>query len=279
MSNLSVRLQATAQCLMLDRQRGPVACALGALRVGDAVLVEADGEMDFRPVTQIAPATAPGKIALLPRDSLGPDRPMADLLLAAGQSLALPGAQSEPIPAAQICLPAPAIPADSTQDLPGWVRLELAGAARIVIDGIGMLLADDTQPNAGLGGITALAALRAFAGQQELPLLAADPLPGGASLRFSVPPRTAALRLTSQTFSPDGEFRQLGVALLRLAVEEDEIGLDNPGLVRGFYPVERNQDTAWRWTDGEALLLLPPRAVPQMLELCIADWHAAQDRA
>ena len=265
----ALRLPAHAQCLVLDPAIGPTPRALALCALEDAVLVQAAGRMDFRPVSQLTPCAPPARVALLPRDSLGQDRPIADLLLVPRQEIALAQAMATPIPAAQLCLPAAADP-DSA-----WVELAVEGAERLVIDGVALNLAaydDDCDAPPDLAEIIAL---RAYAGGEEVALIAAEAMPSGAWLHFSVPARTAAVRLVSETFLADGDCRPLGVALLRLSLEEAEIALDNPGLVRGFYPLERHDDIAWRWTDGAALLLLPPRAQTQRLDVQITDWHVA----
>jgi len=266
----ALRLPLHAQCLVLDPAIGPVPRSLALLALGDALLVQAQGAMCFRPISQLNTSTPPARVALLPRDSLGQDRPIADLLLAPRQEIALPQAMATLIPASQLCLPA-SVDADSA-----WVELAVEGAERVVIDGVGLCLAayDDTDDAAALD-LAEIVALRAYAGAEEVPLIAAEAIPSGARLHFSVPARTAAVRLVSATFLADGDCRPLGVALLRLALEEAEIALDNPGLVRGFYPMEQHDDIAWRWTDGEALLLLPPRAQIQRLDVQITDWHVA----
>ena len=268
-----LRLPNTAQCLVLDPRLGPVPRPLVLLAPGDAVLAESEGVMCFRPVSRAEPVPPPSLLALLPRDSLGTDRPTADLILPDAQQICLPQAGAEPIPVAQIALPAP-VRDHAAPD--GWMRIIVEGATRLVVDGIGLIFAEPQDDRTKRAELADIIALRAYAGQTELPLIAAEPMPGGAELHFTVPARTAALRLISQTFRAEGDYRQLGVALVGLAVEQSAIGLDNPGLVRGFYPVERNDDTEWRWTDGEALLLLPPRPTQQTLEVRITDWHATR---
>jgi len=264
-----LRLPATAQCLVLDPAFGPVPRALARLAEGEAVLVQTEGAMCFRPVSQVTPRPPPARVALLPRDSLGQDRPIADLLLSPRQEIALAQAGATLIPAAQLCLPA-SMPEDSS-----WVEIAVEGAERLVVDGVGLNFALYDDIADAPTDLAEIVALRAYAGVEEVLLLASESLPSGASLRFAVPARTAALRLVSETFHADGDCRRLGVALLRLALGESEITLDNPGLVRGFYPLEQNDDLFWRWTDGEALLLLPPRPDEQRLEVEIADWHVA----
>jgi hypothetical protein len=266
----ALRLAAAARCLVLDPMLGPVPREVALLADGAQVLAVAEGAMCFRPVTRHAQAGPPRQVALLPRDSLGEGRPAIDLLLPARQEIAPFEAGSAAIPAAQLCLPA------STQDDASWLWLEVEGAQRVIVDGVGLVpfvQNDEPAPPAPVAEFAEIVALRAFAGPQEVKLVAAEPRPGGSALRFAVPPRTAAVRLVSDTFHASGDYRRLGVALLGLAVEEAEIALDNPGLVRGFYPIEQHEDVRWRWTDGEALLLLPPRPAAQTLDVQIADWH------
>ena len=54
---------------------------------------------------------------------------------------------------------------------------------------------------------------------------------------------------------------------LRGASEVRDIALDNPGLSRGWWVVERDGTAIRRWTDGEAVLPLPAAAGPTMLEI------------
>ena len=54
-----LRLPATAQCLVLDPAFGPVPRALARLAEGEAVLVQTEGAMCFRPVSQVTPRPPP----------------------------------------------------------------------------------------------------------------------------------------------------------------------------------------------------------------------------
>jgi hypothetical protein len=115
--------------------------------------------------------------------------------------------------------------------------------------------------------------LRVFSGPTELTV--ADTVSDGphAILRFALPPRTTALRLTSPSAQPPGDGRRLGVAILRMQLETMDIPLDNAGLIRGFHRAESGEGLTWRWTDGDALLILQPKPVAQVLSIHITDWH------
>lgn len=96
---------------------------------------------------------------------------------------------------------------------------------------------------------------------------------GHTVYRFTLPPRTTTLRLSSPSKQPDGDGRKLGVAVLRIVIESAEIPLDSPALVRGFHRAESGEGMTWRWTDGEALLILQPKPVLQTLEVATTHWH------
>jgi hypothetical protein len=115
--------------------------------------------------------------------------------------------------------------------------------------------------------------LRAFSGPLALPLSELVALASRMVFRFVLPPRTTTLRLVSASALPPGDGRKLGVAVFRLAIENIEIPLDSPSLVRGFHRAESGEGMTWRWTDGEALLIMPPKPVPQHLTVHITDWH------
>jgi hypothetical protein len=56
-------------------------------------------------------------------------------------------------------------------------------------------------------------------------------------------------------------------------MDDIPIPLDSPALVRGFHRAESGDDITWRWTDGEALVILPPRPAEQVLAVGITNWH------
>jgi T5SS/PEP-CTERM-associated repeat protein len=80
----------------------------------------------------------------------------------------------------------------------------------------------------------------------------------GGQWRVALPPGTRRVRLVSRAWVPaqcdatatDG--RRLGVAVARLWLDRREVSLDSAGLGRGWHAAE----PGWRWTDGNAALLL-----------------------
>ena len=86
------------------------------------------------------------------------------------------------------------------------------------------------------------------------------------------------VRLVSRSASPCearpwvGDRRRLGVAVSRLTLrrgaEAEPIPLDDPRLARGWWDVERDPLTLWRWTDGDAVVPLSDSA-PAMLEVTL----------
>src|SRR5262249_33352581 len=85
--------------------------------------------------------------------------------------------------------------------------------------------------------------------------------------RVFVLPRAGATGwLVSRSSSPSdarpwsGERRRLGVMVRRLAVRSGrtvhDIAVDDPALTGGWWPVEGNRTSMWRWTNGNARLPL-----------------------
>jgi len=82
--------------------------------------------------------------------------------------------------------------------------------------------------------------------------------------QFVLPRSHLDARLVSRSAVPSDirpwvdDVRKLGVAIRRIVVWRDaqcsEIALDDPRLVDGWWAVERDNATMWRWTDGSAAL-------------------------
>jgi Ca2+-binding RTX toxin-like protein len=82
--------------------------------------------------------------------------------------------------------------------------------------------------------------------------------------RFLLPRSRHDARLVSRSAVPSemrpwvDDPRNLGVAIRRITVWHDaqccDIALDDPQLTDGWWEVERNNATMWRWTDGSAAL-------------------------
>ncbi len=118
--------------------------------------------------------------------------------------------------------------------------------------------------------------------EPELRLLAdgrrAKPLySDSARAIFMLPANVSEVRLLSRAQSPTDarawleDRRRLGVRIARIALksadETREVPIDHPGLVQGWWGIERD-GTGWcRWTDGDAVLPLPPLRDVAMLEI------------
>jgi hypothetical protein len=68
--------------------------------------------------------------------------------------------------------------------------------------------------------------------------------------------------------------RRLGVRVKRIVLRDAdqtcEVAMDHPDFARGWWAIEHDGPIMSRWTDGEAMLPLPPMRGPAMLEICLA---------
>jgi len=97
---------------------------------------------------------------------------------------------------------------------------------------------------------------------------------------FTLPRDAKEVRLVSRAQSPNearpwlSDTRQLGVPVTRLVLrgadEVREVPVDHPDLVDGWWAVEHDGLMMSRWTDGEAVLPLPPVRGIAMLEVHLA---------
>lgn len=86
-------------------------------------------------------------------------------------------------------------------------------------------------------------------------------------LCFPLPPGATRLRLVSRAAEPSAlrpwldDRRRLGIAVTRLRLHGGasfvDVALDGPHLAGGWWDVERTGRGAHRWTDGDAVLILP----------------------
>lgn len=291
----TARLAETTELIVLDPSTGPVPRAVADVALGDEVLVTADGRICFRRVLGADEAPPPEPAVLVAAGGLSPDMPAHPLVIDSRQRIGLrklPG-----VVAMASTLPG------TVPHLAGgfWVNLTVEGAERIIAENIAIATGPLEEvtiappkaaspkaappqsvqpvPSAPVEAPPAPVApevptiLRAYNGPTEIALVSASTEGALTTLRFNLPPRTTTLRLASPSVQPPGDGRRLGVAVLRLVVDATEIPLDSPALVRGFHRAEADQSMAWRWTDGEALLILPPRPTPQSLFIHITDWH------
>ena len=96
----------------------------------------------------------------------------------------------------------------------------------------------------------------------------------GTLHRFTLSPGTAELRIVSTTGVPAGidatseDCRTLGIRIDGVCADGEPIPFDSTAFAAGFWGVERAGAAAWRWTDGDARLVLP---VCRTLDLVVGD--------
>jgi hypothetical protein len=92
-----------------------------------------------------------------------------------------------------------------------------------------------------------------------------------------LPANTTRLRLISPCTTPPGERRRLGAAIAAITIDGTLMPLNHPGFATGFHPPEPD----FRWTDGDAILLLTPQPHDRTLTVSVAmlaakpQWAAA----
>jgi hypothetical protein len=108
---------------------------------------------------------------------------------------------------------------------------------------------------------------------------------------FTLPAEVSSVRLVSRASVPSAfeayldDWRHLGVAIRRIVVRDStgltEIPPDHPGLTRGWYLVEHDDATMWRWMNGDAVLPIQSADGPAMVEVHvgIAMKHIMEDGA
>lgn len=271
MPDHSARLPETAHVLVLDSVVGPVDRPISGLALGDEILVVADGRMCFRRVMASGEATPPDSAVSVPTGAIGNAVPRRALLLDSRQKVGIPVVTAKLEAASEQ-------PGASAQPATGyWIDLVVEGADCIITEnvaiGTGSLPEPTPQVTKPAPPASVDPPLRAFNGAVEIPLVGVSSDGPTSVLRFLIPSRTTTLRLSSVSAQPPGDGRRLGVAVLRIQVESNDIPLDSPALIRGFHRAEAGEGLTWRWTDGDALIILPPRPAPQTLAVHIADWH------
>ena len=93
--------------------------------------------------------------------------------------------------------------------------------------------------------------------------------------RFLLPPETGPVRLVSASYPSrsDLDKRSFGVCVLSLKLNGVELPLNGEIPGPGFYPIEGDEISVWRWTSGDAWLLLPHSSAARSLHLRVNDWH------
>ena len=100
----------------------------------------------------------------------------------------------------------------------------------------------------------------------------------GKLQQFLLPPNIEEIRVVSRAGVPAGfdlaaeDRRRFGVRIGAVSLGNAAIPLDSPLFADGFHRIERKGRERWRWTDGDARLVLPEAlAAPALLELLVRD--------
>ena len=102
----------------------------------------------------------------------------------------------------------------------------------------------------------------------------------GTLYRFVLPADTREVRLVSSTGVPawldpaSPDRRELGARIGAVYLEGQSVPLTGRIFAGGFHPVERRQAERWRWTNGNARLVLPERSGqggPIVIDLFVRD--------
>jgi hypothetical protein len=122
----------------------------------------------------------------------------------------------------------------------------------------------------------------AFAPADDLPHLYVDdreisPESGTPDWEFCflLPAESGPARLISASYpSPSvQDKRWFGVCVTALELDGTELPLNGEVPGPGFHPVEGDANSVWRWTNGNAWLLLPHCTTARSLTLRVTDWH------
>lgn len=120
-------------------------------------------------------------------------------------------------------------------------------------------------------------ALQAVVRGESLALLDGS---GAALWNFMLPEGTAIVRLVSPRGLPANvsgaereTSRRFGVAVRRVLIDDAPVPLDGPAIGDGFHNMETVAGKSWRWTNGAAVLHLPPSPAKRLLTVEITDWH------
>ncbi len=275
-------LPASATLQVMDSVAGPTERCADDLQPTDEILVIVNGRPSYRPFAQLAPCHAPAASVVFTDGCLSPGIPARAIAVSAYQrlSIAFP-IGIPPVAAFELPSAAPVEPGDD------WMAITVQDAEAVVAEGLRLETgpwaipdqpntvpeapdAEETQPDPA----QMTPPLRVHAGLRELPLQGAQVEGDLSTWQYLVPPRTTTIRLSSQSVQPPGDPRHLGVAIFRLSIDEVSIPLESPALVRGFHQAESGEGRAWRWTDGDALLIIAPRAAEQVLAITNSSWHA-----
>ena len=270
----------------LATQRGEVAIA--TLRPGDEAAV-----LGLTGFVRIA-ATAPLDVALpavrIGKDAIELNEPRRDSVVAAGTLLVLVQEDGGPLLVRAEALVNAASIARAPNEAAGLWHMTLERSRRsaaghgelVLLDGlrvataaaVGVAAATGEQLRAVRTRLRARAQMLGAvpAAHQDVHLLvdgsridASDR--GDGVWRFDLPGGGGAVMLCSASGVPaeidvaSSDERPLGLGIGRLTFDGKPIELEDGRLEDGWYGLERDGDTAWRWTDGQARLGIAGRGV------------------
>ena len=99
-----------------------------------------------------------------------------------------------------------------------------------------------------------------------------------APLRFlaELPARSGPVRLRSRPrkAADEADGRRFGVCVSSVVLNDVVLDFASQSFGPGFHPAEGEGDHLWRWTNGDAWLVLPYSADPRRLTLVLTDWHS-----
>ena len=119
--------------------------------------------------------------------------------------------------------------------------------------------------------------LRIFVDREEVPVDCVEPATAeapsrGHRMQFTPPAGTTTLRLASPLRYHEVDIRLLGVAIQQIVMGDRVVPLDGPATHSGFYRLEKDGGISWRWTNSDAVVVLPELPDPACLTVAIAPW-------
>ncbi len=99
------------------------------------------------------------------------------------------------------------------------------------------------------------------------------PVASGSAGQWSVrlPAGTRQLRLVSRAAVLDdrslADGRRTGIPIAAIRLDGVALALDHPALAEGFHELEGQHGAQWRWTNGDARMVLSPSAAETVLEI------------
>lgn len=241
------------------------------LAPGDAVLVQSEGKLCFKPVSTIERSLSPSLCLSLPSGSLGNSMPLKDLMVVEGQRVGMTVANSNLV---QI---EPLAGKLATSNDDEWFSIIVQSAECIIVEGVALEASSPGAVPACSGSSQASAIcdtqLHAFIDNIELNVNNINYESGVYAIQFTIPAKSCMVELRSRVARTATDHRYLGVAILSVLLSGKALGFNDANFARGFHACETTDTQAWRWTNGDGLLLIPSTNVDQNLLVRITDWH------